>query len=235
MIPDAAVFFPRLFDYNRAHSVGGLFIVCLPLGLGAFLAWEFLLKRPLADLAPDSLRRRLGEAAPVRFSCVALFVAAALVVAGAGTHVFWDSFTHVGRWGVRHVPVLGEVWFTLPDWVPTGDPQVRGYRLGQYGSTLALLPVVAAYAIVRLRRRPPAGPGASPVPPRIRAAVFAALLCGPAAAAGRSFFRSLPYYPLRLTAVRAVVAAGVWLAVGTVAYSLAHLACVGDGVEPEPD
>ena len=34
MIPDAAVFLPRVFDYGVAHSVPGLFTRGLPAGVG---------------------------------------------------------------------------------------------------------------------------------------------------------------------------------------------------------
>ena len=223
MIPDVAVFLPRAFDYGAAHSVRGLFTQCLPLGLAAFLAWEHLLKRPLADLVPDALRRRLpGAAGPAAFSWRALGWAAGLVVAGAASHVLWDSFTHAGRWGVRAVPALDEVWLRLPAWAPTGDRAVRGYRLGQYGSTVAFLPLVAGYAAWRLRRTPPADVPPPALPPWRRRAMAAALLLAPAAAGAGEFWNTLPLAPPRVAAVRAVVAGALTLAAGVFIYALAH-------------
>ena len=235
MIPDTAVFLPRFFDYGRAHSGPGLLTVDLPLGLAAFLTWEFLLKASLADLAPVAVRCRLAVGrGPARLSPRTLLTAAAFVLIGAVTHVLWDSFTHAGRWGVRTVPVLQEVWFTLPEWAPTRDPLVRGYRAGQYGSTVLLLPVVAGYAARRLWRAPPDAGERSDVPPAVRGAVVAALFLLPISAGTWEFLRTLPHAPLRVAAVRAVTAAGVWAAAGVTAWAVGHRLAFAERVPADP-
>ena len=227
MIPDAGVFLPRYVDYGRTHSVGGLFTLCLPLGLAAFLMWEYFLKAPLVDLAPRWVRRRTtGGRGPRRapLTVRTLLWAVGLTLAGAATHVFWDSFTHPGRWGVRAVPALNRVVLTLPDWAPVREHAVPGYRVAQYGCTFVLLPVVILYAAVRLRRAEPTGDGRSAVPPWGRAAAWGLLLLLPTAAAARDAVHTFPRAPLRVTAVRAVIAFGLTLLVVAVALAAVHAA-----------
>lgn len=64
-----------------------------------------------------------------------LMLMTALIV-GAATHVFWDSFTHAGQWGVQQLPVLSQSYTIL------GVP-LAGYKLFQYGSSLLGLPILA--------------------------------------------------------------------------------------------
>ena len=232
MIPDAGVFLPNVVDYGRAHSVGGLFTLCLPLGVAAFCAWEYFVKAPLIDLAPAWVRARVnGPRGPRRAALTVrtLLWAAGLTLTGAASHVLWDSFTHAGRWGVRALPLLETVLFTLPEWVPVRELPVRGYRVGQYGSTLVLLPLVGLYAAARLRRAEPTGCGASAVPPTVRAGVIGVLCLLPLAAAGRDVSLTLGRFPLRTVAVRAVIAAGLTLLIVAVLYAAGHAALARRG------
>ena len=229
MIPDAGVFLPDVIDYGRTHSVGGLFTLCLPLGMAAFVAWEYFVKAPLIDLAPRWVRERAngprGATQPPLTLRTALW-AVAFTLIGAASHVFWDSFTHADRWGVRALPILDEVWFTLPNWLPLRHHAVPGYRLGQYGSTLVLLPLVGLYALLRLKKREPNGDPSSPVPPAWRAAIWTAFVLAPAVAAAQDIWRTWGRDTLRTVAVRAVIAAGVTLGIAVVAYAAGHAAFV---------
>ncbi|MFH5804522.1 DUF4184 family protein [Alienimonas sp. DA493] len=232
MIPDAGVFLPRVIDYWATHSVRGLFTLCLPLGMAAFLAWEYFVKAPLVDLAPESVRARInrprGTPQPP-LTLRTLLWATGLIVLGAASHVLWDSFTHAGRWGVEALPILERVWFTLPEWAPLRHRAMPGYRLGQYGSTFVLLPVVGLYALVRLRRHEPVGEPRSAVPPAVRTAVLTAFVLLPLAAAGRAAWASLPHNNMRILLVRAVTSAGVTLVIAVVAYAAAHAALARRG------
>ncbi|WP_171187950.1 DUF4184 family protein [Alienimonas chondri] len=229
MIPDAGVFLPRFVNYNVTHTVEGLFTLCLPLGIAAFCAWEYFLKAPLIDLAPRWVRvRATNPAGPSKppLTLRTLLWAVALTLIGAASHVLWDSFTHVGRWGVRTVPLLDEVWFTLPDWLPLRDPNIRGYKAGQYGSTFLLLPLVGLYALLRLRRREPNGAPHTAVPTRLRWAILAAFVLLPALAAGRDLWSSWGDLPLRWALAKAVISAGVTLLIAVVVYATAYAAFV---------
>ncbi|GGW93601.1 DUF4184 family protein [Streptomyces chryseus] len=73
-------------------------------------------------------------------------------VIGSCTHVFWDSFTHLDRWGMRAFPLLGEV--------VAGFPM---YLYAQYGGSAVALAVIVWFMVSALRRRPD-GPAPASVP-----------------------------------------------------------------------
>ncbi|MFD3560516.1 DUF4184 family protein [Streptomyces sp. NPDC058686] len=68
------------------------------------------------------------------------YVSAAL---GATTHVVWDAFTHLDRWGMRVFPVLGEKI--------AGSPL---YWYAQYGGSALALVVIALFVVSAVRRVP---------------------------------------------------------------------------------
>jgi hypothetical protein len=77
------------------------------------------------------------------------YVSAAL---GALTHVVWDAFTHLDRWGMRLFPVLGQEI--------AGSPL---YWYLQYGGSAVAAVVIAVFLGVALRRLPAAEPAGLPV------------------------------------------------------------------------
>lgn len=83
------------------HSFVGLFVFCLPAGLVVLAGWELLAREPALDLLGLCDDRRVERRDPTW-----LGRAVVAILIGAATHVFWDSFTHAGRWGVRHMPEL---------------------------------------------------------------------------------------------------------------------------------
>jgi membrane-bound metal-dependent hydrolase YbcI (DUF457 family) len=100
MTPDFSYFLPFRISRSQSHSIAGLFWFCVPAGLIAYVAFHWLLARPLVDLLPARLRVRLLPVidahvdAPWRAVIVSLFV-------GAATHIAWDAFTHAGAPLVR--------------------------------------------------------------------------------------------------------------------------------------
>jgi hypothetical protein len=67
------------------------------------------------------------------------FASSALaIVIGATIHVFWDSFTHQGRWGSSLFPSLNDNVLTIWGYA------MPGYKALQYGSSLVLLPLSRA-------------------------------------------------------------------------------------------
>lgn len=137
MVPDIPLFIP-IFDYTQTHSILGLFTTCLPMGLIVFLIFEALLKQPLIALLPPTYMLRISGAGwnwEQNDASSALILLAALIF-GAATHVFWDSFTHAGQWGVRQIPALAENYTIF-------GMSLAGYKLFQYGSSLLGLPILA--------------------------------------------------------------------------------------------
>jgi len=138
MVPDFPNFFPMLLDYTVTHSRVGLFTHCLPISMLSYYVFHGVLKQPLAALLPVSMSKRLEPwlERGIDFSVSAVLLVALLVTLGAATHIVWDSFTHLGRWGVVRFPVLRNVAIDV-------EPRpIRWYALLQHGSSVVLLPMM---------------------------------------------------------------------------------------------
>ncbi|WP_371672191.1 DUF4184 family protein [Streptomyces sp. NBC_00289] len=131
------------------HSFTGVFTVDVLIAWTLVGLW-LLVREPLVALLPRSRQGRpaalLHCGAPrtrVRPSSVAWwYVSAAL---GALTHVVWDAFTHLDRWGMRLLPVLGREL--------AGSPL---YWYLQYGSSAVAAVVVIVFLVHALRQAPAA-------------------------------------------------------------------------------
>ncbi|MET9733658.1 DUF4184 family protein [Streptomyces sp. NPDC006458] len=130
------------------HSFPGVFTVDVLISWGLVGLW-LLVREPLVALLPR--RRQLRTAtllrcgaprARLRASTAAWWYVSAAV--GALTHVVWDAFTHLDRWGMRLFPVLGQE--------VAGSPL---YWYLQYGGSAVAAAVILVF-VVRARRRVPA-------------------------------------------------------------------------------
>ncbi|MFE0258051.1 DUF4184 family protein [Streptomyces sp. NPDC059010] len=138
------------------HSFAGVFTVDVVIAWALVGLW-LLLREPLVALLPVRRQARVATLlrcgaprARVRPSLVLRwYVSAAL---GALTHVVWDAFTHLDRWGMRLLPVLGEEI--------AGSPL---YWYLQYGGSAVAAVVIAAFVVVALRRTRAAVPAGVPV------------------------------------------------------------------------
>ncbi|QKW31029.1 DUF4184 family protein [Streptomyces seoulensis] len=131
------------------HSFAGVFTVDVLIAWALGAAW-LLVREPLVALLPPArqgrwaaLTRCGAPRARVRPAVVPWWYVSAVL--GALTHVVWDAFTHLDRWGSRVFPVLDR---SLP-----GAP-LYGYV--QYGGS-AVAAVVIAVFVLRVLRRMPAG------------------------------------------------------------------------------
>lgn len=148
---------PEAMEFGDVtHSFAGVFTIDVVVASALVGLW-LLLREPLVALLPvrrqgrpATLLRCGSPRARVRLSLAARwYVSAAL---GALTHVVWDAFTHLDRWGMRLFPVLGEEI--------AGSPL---YWYLQYGGSAVAAIVIAAFVIVALRRSPAAAPVGVPV------------------------------------------------------------------------
>jgi len=171
MIPDLPYYLPVALSAEMTHSLPGVVSADLLLGLGAFLLWHGLLSRPLLASAPKAVRGRLPaqDLATLRARLSPprrlLLVILSLSV-GAVTHVFWDAFTHAGRWGTVHVPWLAAQQGVLP-----------GYRWAQYASGLLGALVVLLWLVGWWRRTDAVTPVAG-VRPAVALLAWVAALVG---------------------------------------------------------
>lgn len=133
------------------HSFPGVFTIDVLIGWALVGLW-LLVREPLVALLPR--RRQAAVASLLRCGAPRARVRPALVVwwyisavLGALTHVVWDAFTHLDRWGMRLFPVLGrEV---------AGSPL---YWYLQYGGSAVAAVVIAVFVVYALRRVPAASP-----------------------------------------------------------------------------
>ncbi|WP_405580879.1 DUF4184 family protein [Streptomyces sp. NBC_01092] len=133
------------------HSFAGVFTIDVVVAWALVGLW-LLLREPLVALLPVRRQARVATLlrcgaprARVRPSLAARWYGSAVL--GALTHVMWDAFTHLDRWGMRLFPVLGEEI--------AGSPL---YWYLQYGGSAVAAVVIAAFVTVALRRTPAAAP-----------------------------------------------------------------------------
>ncbi|WP_435970681.1 DUF4184 family protein [Streptomyces sp. Qhu_M48] len=187
----------------------------------ALVALWLTVREPLVALLPTRWRGRVyglvrGSAWRDRHPAVLAGWFGVSAVIGATTHVVWDSFTHLDRWGTRAIPFLGDVVAGFPV-----------YLYAQYGGSALALGLLA-WCVTRALRS--AGPGvelpAHVTVPGRRGRLLAAGLIGGCALAGvvHRVLRWASYWgwgrietPLDVIPT-ACFGAGAGLAVGLVLY-----------------
>lgn len=160
MSPDFAKIFTLRPSVSFGHSLDGILWFCLPSGLLVLSLFHFLLKRPLIELLPAQFASRLAPFFDnTRWRDVRNLprVCAALAL-GSFTHLAWDSFTHQDGWSAHHIPFLQQTFF---EWKGHG---VKGYKIGQHGSTVIGMTLLTVWAVGWLYRAP-ASPGYKPAWP----------------------------------------------------------------------
>ena len=126
-----------------SHTVHGLFLFCIPMGLLTLWILHRVWKQPvLALLAGGHENSQTCQPEPFPFLPFSrLVILGTTVLIGAFTHLWWDSFTHQDGWWVQQAavlsaPILDTRWGTVPL-----------YKLLQHGSTALGLTVIAIMAI----------------------------------------------------------------------------------------
>ncbi len=130
--PDLEYFLRLTAQGGFGHTLPGLFLFDLPIGLIVLWLFHAYMKRPFVTLLPGALqsRLRLIAAAFPMWDAARLALILASILIGAVTHILWDSFTHATYWPYRHLKVL-----SYPICLPfAGSWEL--YKLLQHGSTL---------------------------------------------------------------------------------------------------
>jgi hypothetical protein len=150
MCPDLAYAFAGTALAFNAHTPVGLVFFCLPVTVLLCL----VVRGPVAPVAfaqlPDTpLRLHDYRALSLRRPPLAQTAVSALI--GAVSHALWDTFTHDGRWGARHVAFLREEVATI------GGTSLSVARALQYvghaGGAIVTLALLAYIADRRLLRQ----------------------------------------------------------------------------------
>jgi hypothetical protein len=200
MTPDLPYFLPLGIDSASTHSGAGILGVDLILGLLSFAVWQVLVAPLAVAIAPSGLRARLptprpapswrpgepgrrahpsGPSHPRRLADPGRDLRRLLLVmvslwAGAATHVLWDEFTHINRFGYRH---LG--------WLADQHGPLAGYRWAQYGSGVFGAVVIALAIRSWWRAAPVIDPTPEPgMPPRASLVVLVSVLLATLGGAG---------------------------------------------------
>ncbi|WP_418961335.1 DUF4184 family protein [Streptomyces tritici] len=202
------------------HAPWGVLTVDVAIAAALVGLW-LMVREPLVALLPRRWRGRVlgfvrgaprGRARGGPWARAAWFAVSAVI--GAATHVVWDSFTHLDRWGTRAFPALGDLVAGFPV-----------YTYLQYGSSAVAAVVLLWFAGTGLRRAPRAEGGVPALSRRGRWAAWA--LLGACVTAG-VVHRCLRWYaywgrvdtPLDIIPT-ACFGAGAGLAAGLVLYGAA--------------
>src|SRR5438105_7779609 len=91
MAPDAEYLLRLRPSGKFGHSLPGLFVFCVPVGILSLWIWERLVARQLYFLVVPPAASRMCEP---QLSSHALPRIALSVLVAAGSHICWDHFTH---------------------------------------------------------------------------------------------------------------------------------------------
>lgn len=147
LTPDFEYFLRMRMQGEYGHTLPGIVVFCLPVGLLLTFLFHNVVRDSLLINLPRFLRSRLVQF--TAFNWNAFFrkkwiTVVASVVLGAASHIFWDGFTHADGYFVRTFSFLSGN-------IRLGTMEVEVYRALQHGSTLVGGIVIAA-AILSLPR-----------------------------------------------------------------------------------
>ena len=137
------------------------------------------------------------------------------IAIGAFTHIVWDAFTHQGQWGNQLIPALNRTVLTI-----AGQP-IPGYKVLQYSSSLAGLPILFLCLLLWLRSAPTHVVPPSPLPSAARKAAIAISSVVPVVACLWPVVQLLSS-PISYDAVTEAIVSGVILAGGVLLLWLGH-------------
>jgi len=154
MVPDFEYFLRFSPKGGFGHTLPGVFLFDLPVGLIAFWLFHAFLKEPLYSWLPQPVQQRipLGPSSPSVQSPAHLVLALLSILTGIATHILWDSFTHRGFWLYRHWLFLHRT-IALPDGF-----QLEYLRVIQHVSTAVGAAVLLFWLRHWYRRTPPNQP-----------------------------------------------------------------------------
>lgn len=159
------------------HTLPGVALFCVPVGLAALWLWHRFLKHPLIALLPHRYHRAAAElAAPFPILPVGRLAAIGGAIAlGALTHLAWDSITHASGWTVGHIGALNA------SVVAIGGTDVRVYKVLQHASSVVGLGLLLFWSVRWLRARadptvPPEAATARAARVRVLALLLAAMV-----------------------------------------------------------
>jgi hypothetical protein len=91
-------YFLRMEPFSTvSHTLGGIFLFCLPAGLLSSFIFHNAVRNSLIDNLPFFLKARFYKMKQFDWNSHFIkrwYVEVVSIIIGAGSHIFWDSFTH---------------------------------------------------------------------------------------------------------------------------------------------
>jgi hypothetical protein len=146
-------YFIFLSDEDRSgHRFPDVLLFTLPVALATLWLFEWIVKRPVIDLLPSSVQRRLQDKVePLPFSGWRQFARIVFWIAvGTLTHLVWDQFTHPYTRMASYWPLL-KTQVTPPFW-----HSVTVAGLLQDASTILGFVAICLWCLAWYRRTPAA-------------------------------------------------------------------------------
>ncbi|TCJ86874.1 uncharacterized protein DUF4184 [Cocleimonas flava] len=96
MTPDIAYITPFLVHQRMdSHSLIGLYLFCIPMGLTVYFLYHFLMAPVITSVLPKFIQKHLGSHLfQGKLPDIPSHVLVLSLVVGALTHIIWDFFTH---------------------------------------------------------------------------------------------------------------------------------------------
>jgi len=135
---------------HLGHTLPGLILFDLPAALVALFLFHRYAKGPLVACLPARLRERIRNGGRLSIGSISKFALVCVsILAGAVTHILWDSFTHDTYW-------VGHHWSFLKENIRV---PVFGYRdwasIFQYASSVFGIAAIVVWFIYWYRTTPP--------------------------------------------------------------------------------
>lgn len=115
--PDFEYFFKLDTGSEHSHTVAGIFYFDLPVAIVLSLVFHLMIRKPLTANLPDSVRKKFSFDPEFNFILYLkrkylVFILCAL--AGIGSHVLWDRFTHNG-WFAQNLEIYKMISLRIGD------------------------------------------------------------------------------------------------------------------------
>jgi hypothetical protein len=176
MAPDFVYFFSLGISGSFSHSLLGILMYCLPVGVLVYIVYYALVRQPFLAWLPSEISARMKWQIqwPLR-STRAVWVVIVSLLIGASMHIVWDAFTHDNTVVVNRIGLLRSL-------VSVGGYQLPLFKVLQHASSLLGFIVIAIYAYNWLASTEPDAKYPSPLSKTQRLLALAAV--GVAAIAG---------------------------------------------------
>jgi hypothetical protein len=139
LTPDFEYFLRMRVKSNYSHTLEGIILFDLPLGLLLAFTFHNIVRNSLFDNLPTFLKSRFSTFKQFdwnRFFCKNWLIVIISILIGTASHLFWDSFTHNHGYFVEAIP-------SLTNTINIFGGQIPIFKILQHSSTLIGALVIA--------------------------------------------------------------------------------------------